>query len=348
MRVNFPQLAAQLRQGPKPVYLLHGDEPLQLIEAADAIRSSCRSHGFAERQIFTVLPGFDWSGLAAETEALPLFASRRLLDVRVPEGKVGNEGARILSRYAEAPAADTVLLLILENAPAAVTRAGWFQRLERLGVAVQTRVLHGGDFLVWLERRARAQGLQLEGDALQLLAMRTEGNLLAAAQEIDKLHGLFGTAVVDAKRLARAVADSARFDVFDLVKAILLGQVPRCDRILAGLAAEGVAPAVVLWAITRELRLLLTLLDDQRRGVPLADSCRRLRLWEQRKGQLERALQRLKAVDLHRAIRLAAQIDAQIKGQQQGEVWPGLRDLCLSLAGGADSWIGYSQDRIER
>ena len=343
MRIDFPQLASQLRQGPRPVYLLHGDEPLQLTEAADAIRRCCRDHGFEERRIFTVLPGFDWGELAAEAEALPLFASRRLLDVRVPEGKVGNEGARVLGRYAEAPAADTVLLLILENAPAAVTRAGWFRSLERLGVAVQTRVLHGREFLAWLDRRARTRGLQLSGDALQLLALRTEGNLLAAAQEIDKLHVLFGAAVVDADRLARAVADSARFDVFDLVEAMLLGRVVRCDRILSGLAAEGVAPAVVLWAVTREVRLLLTLLDDRRRGVALAESCRRLRLWDRRKAQLERALQRLRPADLHRAVRLAVRIDARIKGQQDGEAWPGLRDLCLGLAAGADRWMGMME-----
>ncbi|HEB78500.1 MAG TPA: DNA polymerase III subunit delta [Methylothermaceae bacterium] len=336
MRIDFAQLDARLKQRVEPVYLLYGDEPLQLVEAADAIRRSCRRHGYEERQIFSVLPGFDWKELAAETDALPLFASRRLLDIRVPEGKVGHEGARVLSRYAEAPASDTVLLLILENAPAAVAKARWFQQLERRGIAVQTRALHGREFLAWLERRARSVGLHLEQDALQLLAMRTEGNLLAAAQEIDKLHVLYGAAVIDARRLARAVADSARFDVFDLTEAILLGQVQRCDRVLAGLAAEGVAPAVVIWAITRELRLLLTLLDDRRRGIPLSESCRRLRLWERRRRQLERALQRLKPADLHRAVRLAAQIDARIKGQQEGEVWPGLRDLCLGLASGTD------------
>ncbi len=331
MRVRFDQLAGQFERL-APVYLLFGDEPLQLAEAADLIRRACREYGVEDRQVYTVLPGFDWNLLAAEVDAMGLFSSRRLLDVRVPDGKVGNEGAKVLIRYAERPPEATVLLLRLENLPDVSQKACWFTQLEAIGVAVQMHPLSGQDLLTWLAGRARSKGLDLDREALQLLAARTEGNLLAAAQEIDKLYVLYGSTQVNAQLLAEAVVDSARFSVFDLTEAWLLGQVRRVDRTLAGLRAEGVAPAVVLWAIARELRLLLQLLEDQRAGVPLLESCRRLRLWDRRKVQVERALKRLKLSTLHAAMQAAAGIDAVIKGQVLGDVWAQLRDVCLALA----------------
>lgn len=331
MRVRFDLLAGQLEKL-APVYLLFGDEPLQQTEAADLIRRACRRHGFDERQVYTVLPGFDWNLLAAEADAMCLFSRGRLLDVRVPDGKVGNEGAKVLIRYAEQPPEATVLLLVVENLPAVSQKARWFTRLEAIGVAVQMHSLSGQDLLAWLAGRAKSKGLDLDREALHLLAARTEGNLLAAAQEIDKLFVLYGSTQVNAQMLAEAVADSARFDVFDLTEAWLLGQARRVDRTLAGLRAEGVAPAVVLWAITSELRLLLQLVEDQRAGVPLAESCRRLRLWDRRRVQVERALKRLKRATLHAAMQVAARIDAVIKGQAEGDVWAQLRDVCLALA----------------
>ncbi len=331
MRVRFDQLAGQLERL-APVYLLFGDEPLQLAEAADLIRRACRERGFEERQVYTVLPGFDWHLLAAEADAMGLFSSWRLLEVRVPDGKVGNEGAKVLIRYAEHPPEATVLLLRLENLPAVSQKARWFTQLEAIGVAVQMHPLSGQDLLAWLAGRAKSRGLDLDREALQLLAARTEGNLLAAAQEIDKLYGVYGSTQVNAQMLAEAVADSARFSVFDLTEAWLLGQVGRVDRTLAGLRAEGVAPAVVLWAIARELRLLLQLLEDQRAGVPLPESWRRLRLWDRRKVQVERALKRLERATLHAAMQASAAIDAVIKGKSSGDVWAQLRDVCLALA----------------
>ncbi len=332
MKLSFDRLAGALASL-APVYLVYGDEPLQLTEAVDLIRQACRLQGFEERRVYTVLPGFDWNLLAADIEAAgSLFASRRLLEVRVPEGKVNGDGTRVLTRYAESPPEDTVLVLQLENFSATAGKSDWFLLLEKLGVAVQTHSLSGQEFQDYLARRAKSKGLELEREALELLAARAEGNLLAAAQEIDKLYGLYGSARIDAESLAEAVAESARFDVFDLSEAWLEGKVRRVDRILAGLCAEGVAPAVILWSIAREVRILLQLMENQSAGVPPAESFKRLRLWERRKLRMERALKRLKRSTLHAALRAAAKVDALIKGQAAGDVWAELRVLCLALA----------------
>jgi DNA polymerase-3 subunit delta len=331
MRLSFDRLAGALASL-APVYLVYGDEPLQLIEAVDLIRQACWRNGFKERRVYSVLPGFDWNLLAADIEtAGSLFASRRLLEVRLPEGKVSSEGTRVLTRYAESPPEDTVLLLQLENFPTA-SKSDWFLLLEKLGVAVQTHSLSGQEFQAYLARRAKSKGLELEREALELLAARTEGNLLAAVQEIDKLYVLYGAARIDAKSLAEAVAESARFEVFDLSEAWLAGKAQRVDRILAGLRAEGIAPAVILWSIAREVRLLLQLTENQRGGVPPTESFKRLRLWERRKQLLERALNRLSRSALHKALLALGRIDALIKGQAVGDVWAALRALCLALA----------------
>ncbi|MCX8048920.1 MAG: DNA polymerase III subunit delta [Methylohalobius sp.] len=337
MRLTLDQLAgklvgAQCAGSLSSVYLLCGEEPLQLTEAADLIRTACREHGFADRQVYTVLPGFDWNRLAAEIEAFGLFSDKRLLDVRVPDGKVSPEGARVLTRYAERPSEGTVLLLLLEGPPTANQKAAWFAKLEQVGVVVQVYPLHGRNLSAWLERRAQSKGLKLDREALELLLYYTEGNLLAADQEMDKLLMLYGAVQISAEMLAEAVIDSARFDVFALTEAWLLGKVRQVDRILAGLRAEGTAPAVILWAIARELRLLLQLMEDRRVGISFADSCRRHRLWDRRAAQVECALQRLNLKTVRAALEAASRIDTVIKGKAVGDVWAQLREVCLALA----------------
>ncbi|HHJ39121.1 MAG: hypothetical protein AXA67_11320 [Methylothermaceae bacteria B42] len=334
MQVKPEQLPNLLRKGLAPVYLLYGDEPLQLTEAADAVRSACREQGCEDRQVHTVMPGFDWNLLAADSDTLSLFGGKRLLDLRVPEGKVGNEGARFLSAYAKSPPADTVLLVTAENPPSAISKAQWFKRLESCGVAVRVWPLSGQALIAWLRNRASEKGLQLAHEALQLLAQRTEGNLLAAAQEIDKIHVLHGPGLIDEAAVRDMVADSARYDVFDLTEAVLAGQVARVDRTLAGLASEGIASAVVLWAITREIRLLLQFSDARKQGVSMIDTARKLRVWDQRRRLVEKALGRLDVKRLHEALLTAARIDRIIKGQMPGSPWDGLRGLCLMLASG--------------
>ncbi len=332
MQVKPEQLPNLLRQALAPVYLLYGDEPLQLTEAADAVRRACREQGCEDRQVHCVMPGFDWRLLAADSDTLSLFGGKRLLDLRVPEGKVGNEGARFLSTYAQRPPVDTVLLLMLENPPSAVSKSQWFKRLENRGVAVRVWPLSGQSLVAWLRQRAAEKGLQLTRDALQLLAQRTEGNLLAAAQEIDKIYVLHGPGQIDGEAVKEMVADSARYDVFDLTEAMLAGQSARVDRTLAGLHAEGVASAVVLWAVTREIRLLLQFMDARKQGVSVADTARKLRVWDQRRRLVEKALGRLDRKLLHGTLLTAAGIDRIIKGLAPGNPWDSLRGLCLALA----------------
>ncbi len=256
MQIQPEQLESRLRGALAPVYFISGDEPLRVMEAADAVRSRARAAGFEEREVLSVNAGFDWNSLAAAAGSLSLFSPRRVLDLRLPGGKPGEAGAKALRAYAEAPPEDTLLLITSGKLEPAARKSRWVQALDQAGVVVFVWPLDRRQLPAWVRTRLKRRGLEATPEAAALLAERVEGNLLACVQEIDKLYLLQGAGRVDARDIANAVADSARFDVYDLVDTALAGDGARGVRILNGLQGEGVAPAVVLWALARDLRQL--------------------------------------------------------------------------------------------
>lgn len=333
MKQRPDQLGAQLARELKPVYLIHGEEPLQALEAADAVRAAARAQGYDEREVLSVETGFDWSSLAAAAGSLSLFGSRRLLELRLGNSKPGDAGGRALRAYCARPPAETVLLIEAGKLDAQQLRSAWYTALDGLGVSVQCYPLEARQLPEWLERRARARGLQLTPEALALLAARVEGNLLAGAQELDKLWLLHGATPIDAECLLDAVGDSARYSIYDFTDAALEGDAARVLRIAAVLQAEGEATVLVLWALARELRLLAQAATDIGRGAPVDAALGRLKVWEKRKPLLRRALGRHDTVKLRRLLAQAARIDRCIKGSEAGSVWDDLLELALRLAG---------------
>lgn len=329
MKLTSERLEAHLKSTLAPVYLIAGDEPLQREEAADAVRAAARARGYADREVFFAERGFDWNQLLNAGASLSLFAAKRLLEVRLSGGKPGDDGADALMAYASHPAADAVLLVLGGK----LERGGgrWAESLERAGVMlpiwpVETRNLPG-----WIGRRMQSRGLKPSPDAVALIAERMEGNLLAAAQEVEKLLLLQGPGPVDAEAVRMAVADSARFDPYALVDAALAGERGRTARILAGLKEEGTEPTFILWALTREIRSLATMAWDIQGGAPsqrvLAGA------WERRRPLLAKALARHKTRDWQRLLAGAARADRVVKGQAPGRPWDELLNLSESLAG---------------
>ena len=78
--------------------------------------------------------------------------------------------------------------------------------------------------------RAGARGKTLSPEAIDFLCARTEGNLLAAAQEIDLLQLLVDEALISLEHALAAVSDSARYDVYKVVDSALTGDVARAVR----------------------------------------------------------------------------------------------------------------------
>ncbi|QSA98653.1 DNA polymerase III subunit delta [Methylococcus sp. EFPC2] len=334
MKIKPEQLDATLKRQLAPVYLLSGDEPLQLNEAADAVRCAALGRGYENRELFYAESGFDWNRLLESGGSFSLFGELRVLDLRLP-GKPDKDGAQALLRYAQHLPDDAVLVVSLPKLSAAEQKAAWFQTLESKGVFVQIWPLEGARLIEWLDRRMAGRNLLADRSGLAILAARVEGNLLAAAQEVEKLHILYGEGRIEDEQIRKAVADSARYDVYDLAEAAMLGQLPRAQRILQGLKAEGVASPVVLWALARDVRTLAGVLNLTAGGESQESAYAKLRIWDKQKSALSKALQRLDRRDVENALLACARADRIIKGQAVGEAWSALLDICTLLTGKA-------------
>jgi DNA polymerase-3 subunit delta len=335
MRVRPHELASHIqRQGIAPIYLISGDEPLQMNEAADAIRARARAQGYSGRDILEAGARFDWNELTAEANSLSLFAEKRIIDLRVPSGKPGRDGGKALSEYAERPPEDTLLLITLPKLDKGQLSSKWLKALEARGVFVQIWPIEGNRLQPWIEQRMRQAGLTPGPQVIAMLAERIEGNLLAAAQEIDKLKLLHGSGVITLEHLQESVADSARYDVYGLVDAALEGRVGRTLRMLNGLKAEGTASPVVLWALAREIRTLCSLarLVAQGRSAQQAVAGAR-EVWDKRKPLVSQGLQRLNLHQWRQLLQLCCLTDRAIKGQERQDPWLLLQRICSGMAG---------------
>ncbi|MDD3609711.1 MAG: DNA polymerase III subunit delta [Halothiobacillaceae bacterium] len=328
MKLRPERVAAQLRASLPPLWLIAGDEPLLVQETRDAVLSAARERGFDERLRFDVETGFDWDRLRGETQALSLFAQRRVFDLRLSSGKLTKAGDAALG--ALEAAADTVVVISGPRLEKDALRSSWVQRIEADGVHVACWPVELSALPEWLIARAGARGRRLSLEAARLLAERVEGNLLAAAQEIEKLCLLFPEGLIEAEALASAVTDSSRYSVFDLSDALLAGQAGRALRILAGLRGEGGEPNLILWSLARELRIL-----DEAATGDAAMTLRNWRVIERRQPLYRAALKRFpSSAGVWRALLVeAGRIDRAIKGVGAGEPWLGLERLALRFCG---------------
>ena len=333
MQLSPERLSRQLAAGLAPVYTVQGGEPLQTRECVDAIRAAARQHGFGEHLTLEPTSEGDWAGIRGEVLSPSLFASRRLIEVRLPGSKPGEAGARVLTDLAAHPASDVVLLLVLGKLETRQRAAAWLEALDRAGVSILTRAVDPGDLPGWITARARRSSLELSEDAVRLLAERTEGNLLACDQEIEKLALLYPGGRVDLPQVLASSGDSSRHDVFDLVDSALAGDPGRSTRVLDGLRAEGVEPPLVVWALARELRTLASIARRVSLGEPLARLLGRYRVWEARRPTVRRALERHGPEPLLGFLRQLADIDRTAKGLAPGDPWLELSRLVLAIAG---------------
>jgi len=335
MKLRPEQLPAQLKKGLAPVYLLSGDEPLLLQEAADQILQAARSAGFEERSLFTVGNNFHWSELQQEAAALSLFAENKIVDLRIPTGKPGKEGGAVLTEWCHSPPPEKILLIRCAKLDGATQRTKWFKAIEQAGVTLQLWPLELRQIPNWIMQRMRAAGIDATPGAAALVAERIEGNLLAAVQEIEKLSLLIEPGQqVDEAMVMQLVADSARFDPFQLADAILGGDRVRALRILHGLREEGAAIQMVLWAIVRDLRELAAIGSEPQlsRHKPLEYVP--APLWKRRMPLFAATLRRLRPQQIQQLVRRAGEVDRAGKGMAAGEPWSGLEELVLRATSG--------------
>lgn len=344
MQLRLDQLATHLRQGLRPVYALHGDEPLLAQEAQDLIRAAARAAGHTERSVYTVAGAhFDWSELLADVQALSLFADRRLIEVRIPGGKPGKEGSQALQDYCRLAqdGGDVLTIVTLPRLDKATQSSAWFTALDVAGVTLRIDPVDRKVLPQWIAQRLSAQGQRVQAGedgqhALAFFADRVEGNLLAAHQEIQKLGLLYPQGELSFEQIESAVLNVARYDVFKLSEAVLAGQVSRALRMLDGLEAEGEAAVLVHWTLSEDIRALKRVRDAMAAGRPLPMALREQRVWGVKEKLFERILPRA-SDDALLALLGAAQVcDGIVKGLRHPDwpldPWAALRRLVLQTA----------------
>ncbi len=331
MLLKGEQLAAHLERELRPLYVLYGDEPLLVIEAADTIRARARMAGYNEREILTVLPHFDWNQLLAAGGNLSLFGDRKLIDLRIPTGKPGKEGGAALQDWCRSLSSDSLLLVTLPELDWREEKAAWFTALANAGVVLKLMAPPLAELPGWIAGRLRRQQQSADVDSLKFIADRVEGNLLAAHQEIQKLGLLYPAGALSPAQIREAVLNVARYDIDGLREALLAGDLTRLCRTLDGLMHEGEAPPLVLWAMSEEIRTLTLIRSGLDRGRPLEMLLKEARVWGPRGNAVKKALQRLSTATLEAALQQAGRIDRLVKGIGQGNIWEEFLRLGLSL-----------------
>jgi len=341
MQIRAEALAAQLAKGLKPIYTVHGDEPLLAQEAADTIRAAARAQGYGERKVFIVSGAyFDWGPVLGAAQAMSLFAERQFIEIRIPSGKPGKDGSEALQRYCERLPEDVVTLVTLPRLDKTQLSSAWFSALDGAGVTLKVEPVERRALPQWIAQRLAAQGQRVsEGEegqrALAFFADRVEGNLLAAHQELQKLALLYPQGEIALAQIESAVLNVARYDVFKLSEAVLAGQVPRVLRMLEGLEAEGEAAVLVHWTLAEDVRALKKVRDALDAGKPLPMALREARVWGNKERLFERIAPGLNDQNLASLVAAAQICDGIVKGLRHPEwpldAWGALRRLALML-----------------
>ena len=257
MRLRPEQLGKHLADRLLPAYLVAGDEPLQQGELLDDLRRAARDQGFDERHRFSSDTGIDWNALLNESQSMSLFGGRRILELVLNDKRPDKAGSQILRDVLASPGDDTLLLIRCSKLDRRKDwNSAWVKALDEVGAVIEVWPVEGAGLRNWLQDRLASRGLSATEDALALLIERSEGNLLAAAQEVDKLTLLVEDGRVGPEDVQQAVGDSSRYSPFDLTEATAQGNAQRVLHIIQTLRAEGVEPPVLLWALSRDIRIL--------------------------------------------------------------------------------------------
>ena len=335
MRVASEDLSRQLQNGQLPkTILLNGNEPLLIEEALDVIRQQLKAADILERIPFTAESGFDWSSLSDAGQSMSLFAEKRCIELRVPTGRPGDKGSKALVEYCQQPDAEDLLVVISSYLDKKQRQSKWVKALDEAGWVVDCYEIDAAKFPGWIKQRLQSRALRVENGVVDLLVHYLEGNLLAAAQEIDKLQVLAKDGAVNLELVKSTLADQARFNVYMLLDSCLAGDVNKSLRMLASLKNEDVEPVIIVWALAREIRTMTSVASALRRGENKAQLFRSNRIWSKREAAVNAALQRNNTECWYTMLQQVAKLDQVVKGQrysEHGGVWQEIENLCLAI-----------------
>jgi DNA polymerase III subunit delta len=330
MNVRPDQLAAVIAKTAYPVYMVSGDEPLQQMESLDLIRAFLRKKEYSEREVLDVDAQFDWQRLMDEANSLSLFASRRIVELRLPSAKPGKQGAQVIKEYLTRPPEDTVLIINAGKIDGNSKKSAWFKAVDQNGLVVQCWPVPLDKLSFWLRQRFKARDMDADAEVLSYISQHVEGNLLAADQEIEKLFMLLGPGKITYADVAQAVTSQSRYSVFELLDVLLSGDVKRVVKIISGLKAEAVVPVIINWALAKDIRLLAQVSQDPTSADFVL---KRSGVWQSRVNLFKSCMSRHSQRAFHLMLKRCSYIDAVSKGMIDANVWDEIESLCVRLAG---------------
>jgi len=333
VQVKPEQVLSELTNKIPPVIWVAGDETLLVQESCDQIRKFAQAQGFSEREVYTVHSGFDWNILLESSNSLSLFAEKKLIDLRLNSAKLDDAGKKALHAYLANPSEDNLLLISSPRVEKAATNTKWFKQIETEAYFIVIWPINSQNLAAWIRQRLKSHGLTADGQAIDILCQRTEGNLLATAQEIDKLSILADNKELDASMVARAVADSARFNVFTLIDTAIAGNSARALNILYHLKAESEDPLKILNFICKEIRSLCKMALQLENGQSISAVMQSERVWRNKMGPVSTALNNHSLAQLQAFLNDASLIDQSVKGLNKLNTWDELSRMILSMSG---------------
>ena len=332
MKIHPNQLTQQLQQGLSSIYIVSGDIPLLVEEIRNQIRHAAENQGFKNRELFQVEKGFEWQQLLMSANSLSLFSSKSVLELYLTSNKLTDAGSEALQYYAASPPPDKILIITTSKLDANTQKNKWFSVLEKKAIVITVWPIDKTHYPAWLTERLKRVNLQTDHEGLRVLADRTEGNLLAAKQAIEKLSLLYGKGKLSSEEIVNVISDTARFNVFHLIDHILQAHQKKVVRIVAGLQQEGTDPMLVLWALAREIRNLAEMAFTLQQGQNVQLILQKFQIWEKRKPLVKAILQRHHYEYFLKLLQQIQEIDEIIKGFQTGNVWDKLLTLSLALS----------------
>ncbi len=344
MNVYPDTLPKALAKGIAPVYMISGDEPLQIMEAADQIRAAARKAGFTGTERYQVdnARSFDWQALAMSGNTMSLFGDKKIVGLHIPSGKPGTEGSKALKKWCESPPEDTVLLITTGRPEGRFQTSAWFKAIDKAGVTMQVWPLSPAKTRGWIEQRLRASNVQADAEAIELLVDRVEGNLLAAKQEIEKLAILYSNQSVGPREVLASVTDSSRYTIIDLIDAALGSETTRAIKVLNGLRAAGDSPVLICWHLGSEVRKINAVLSKIDRGENPSQAMFKSGVWKNKQPLVGRIIRERKRLFWLRASADCSYLDLLSKGMANGDLWTEIAAFVTRLSGSRWPLMRYS------
>ncbi len=304
MKLDYLQALKRVDEA-RGAWIMQGQEPLLEQNLLDAFRASWHKQEI-ERQRHDINNVNDWKNVFNALNSLSLFSSQLAIEVH-GNIKPDANALKLLKSYIQSNE-QNLLLVVMPKQDSASLKTGFFQTVEANGVHVALTANYPRDRQQILSIEADKLGVKLSQDAWQWLEQHHEHNLLAAKNSLMRVSDTFAEVeLIQIDHLHACLQDQSRYSTFDLSDALLEGNLAQSIKIYQYLIASGEPLSLILWSISKEMRLLMQLFEQPQNALQLG-------IWKNKVSVYQHALRRLNPQCFLTWPSLLLRIDASIKG----------------------------------